>query len=370
MPPVRSRFPQLRSRRRFIGGLVALVLVGLSACSSSGGSSAPERVPLDRQARKAQLAFVSDRAGQPSGIWLASGDGNNAKPITQGPGRYANPGWSPDGQVVIFDNDGSGNFDVWSVNADGSNLRQLTTDPASDGGSVWSPDGQLIAFFSDRGGGFDLWVMNADGSGQRQLTDFHQSLSQPAWSPDGQLLAFTLAPDANSLESEVWTIGVDGSGAQNLTNTPRLDADPAWSPDGRHIAFTSQRETFPDVFVMNANGTNVRNLTKVPNSAEQRPVWSPEGRRIAFQSTDTESRGDDIFVMDADGTHVRNVTNTDEVLERQVRWAPGGRAFAFTANIERNDEVLTINVDRTGITRISRNPGADSWPAWRPRADT
>ena len=81
--------------------------------------------------------------------------------------------------------------------------------------------------------------------------------ADPAWSPDGRKIAFLNGRDGNS---EVYVMNANGSGQRNLTRNPGNDADPAWSPDGRKIAFVSNRDGNDEIYVMNADGSGQRRL--------------------------------------------------------------------------------------------------------------
>ena len=80
-----------------------------------------------------------------------------------------------------------------------------------------------------------------------------------SWSPDGRRIAFVSDRDGND---EVYVINVDGSGLRNLTRNPARDGHPAWSSDGRTIGFVSNRGGNRDIYVMNADGSGQRNLTR------------------------------------------------------------------------------------------------------------
>jgi Tol biopolymer transport system component len=179
------------------------------------------------------------------------------------------------------------------MNADGSGHRNLTRNRAQDYFPTWSPDGRKIAFIRTRnssrfhGHPFELWVMNADGSGQRRLTrdawhiqgpplldDHKHAMRPPRWSPDGRKLLFVSRSNSSP---EVYVINADGSGQRRLTRDAD-HSDPAWSPDGRKIAFISTRDGERAIYVMNADGSQQRSVTRGIHRIGVGFAWSPAQR--------------------------------------------------------------------------------------------
>ena len=96
------------------------------------------------------------------------------------------------------------------------------------------------------------------------------------------------------------------------------DSGASWSPDGKKIAFHSDRDGNGEIYVMNADGSEQRNLTK--NAAnDSSPSWSPDGKKTAFESMKDENY--EIHIMNADGSEQKNLTNSP-ASDRQLSWSP------------------------------------------------
>ena len=228
---------------------------------------------------------------------------------------------------IAFMSNRSGNGEIYLMNADGKRVRRLTEHPQFDSTPAWSPDREKVTFMSFRDEPGDIYVMNPDGTNLINLTQSPEmEEASPSWSPDGKQIVYKSWGIFNAngfFQSDIWVMDADGENQRNLTNHIAGDWQPDWSPDGRQIAFTSDRNSdweFDiwggnwEVYVMAPDGTNLVNLTKHP-AKDGSPDWSPDGKQIAFS---TNRDGDwkknpkdnwEVYMMNADGTNPINLTN-------------------------------------------------------------
>ena len=203
-------------------------------------------------------------------------------------------------------------WNIYTMDLNGERIKQLTDNPWHDACPDWSPDGREIAFCS----GWDLAIMNWDGSNCRRLNTGTSLPQDPDWSPDGKKLAF--AAEVGGLP-DIFVLDLERGDVRNLTSLKARDASPSWSPDGRWIAFASDRDPrfwdvgggmAPDIYVMDAQGGNIRNLTRTAGVCESEPAWSPDGTQIAYAVQDTaKSVNTDLYVMDIDNRKRRRLTD-------------------------------------------------------------
>lgn len=192
----------------------------------------------------------------------------------------------------------------------------------------------------------------------------------PGWSPDGKKILFH--SDRISLRSRVYDVFVmnaDGSEVTRLTDHPASDMNAIFSPDGSKIAFVSERDGNPEVYVMNADGSQQKRLTHDPGE-DIHPFWSPDGSRIIFNSTRTRKSPQDpevyeIYSMNPDGTGLQQITR-DGVVDTYSVWSPDGRKIAFRKIVGENSEVFVMNADGSEQVNLTRDPSFDGWPAWSP----
>jgi Tol biopolymer transport system component len=273
---------------------------------------------------------------------------------------------------------------IYVMRADGSGVRALRRSGAGGVvGMAWSPSGRKLAFIANGA----LRVMEADGSHLVRLVGAHdgrlQSLMAPTWSADGQRIAFS-AHRSGEPDRDIWIVNADGSNLRRLARTPDMwECDVDWSPVGGRIAFSEVAGYFLKLYVMKTNGSQIRRLA--PKSLSQgrtfqaaAPDWSPGGRRIAFTGWRGSILNAEIVVMEANGGSRVWLTN-DDVPDRDPVWSPDGTGIAFVrggtglaldapVDAHGSSEIFVMNADGTGVTRLTHDQVGEASPAWQPIA--
>ena len=236
---------------------------------------------------------------------------NGGAPVRLNAGTVSHsPTASPNGQRIAFAvamqelGTGAWIHDIFAVDRNGMNMKRLTTAPGYDEWPEWSPVGGKIAWQRlELNSRSDIWVMNEDGSNPVSLTsDMPESdamRGHPSWSRDGSRVAFHQWVNGPAgTTASIWIMNADGSNKRQLTNTlTGFDAAPTWSPDGSRIAFVRYYSADEDITIINVNTGELSRIHL--EGLEANPAWSPDGELIAF------TRGQGVYTMAPDGSRVR-----------------------------------------------------------------
>ncbi len=228
------------------------------------------------------------------------------------------------GEVLAFQSEAGGNWEIYLGDRLGGPTFNLTNDPAEDRAPAFSADGRYLAFESHRDGNWEIYIMELESGEVRRVTNHPAYDGAPAWSPDGRYLAFESYRDGNL---EIYTFDLIAGTLHRLTDDPAGDYAPAWSPDGRWIAFTTWREGNKEIYLMDAQGGDQRNLTQHEGDDEY-PAWSPDGQKIAFVSW-RDGNGE-IYTLDVESGEVVRLTHND-ILDTAPAWSPDGREVVFSS---------------------------------------
>ncbi|HEX6079013.1 MAG TPA: Tol-Pal system beta propeller repeat protein TolB [Methylomirabilota bacterium] len=242
---------------------------------------------------------------------------------------------------------------------DGAGPSAVTSNKSINLSPVWSPDTRSLAFTSYmRGYPYLYRMFPFENRPPQVVAGFLGINSSPAFSPDGRFLAMTLSRDGNP---EIYVLNLATGAFRRLTTYSGIDTEPTWSPTGREIAFISERAGGAHVFVMDAEGANVRRLTRAGFNTQ--PRWSPKGDTIAF----TSRQGNfDLWAVSPDGSNLRRLTAGPGNNEGSS-WAPNGRHLVFQSSRSGGYQLFTMLADGSEQQPIVRVPGEATSAAWSPR---
>ena len=298
--------PRMRSQSRKPHLVVGVIVTGTLVLAAAGPQN---------PGPPGSIVFHSSRDDGISRIYLMNPDGSGQRAVTGGPGDLW-PDLSPNGRYVAFRSLRSGNSDIHVLDLHNGEVVNVTNHIADDNWPRWSPNGQRLAFHSNRDGNYNIYTVNVDANDLRPVTSETVLDQWPDWSPDGRRLAFRRGNDIYVAEADGEELNV-----QRLTFLPgTVDQMPVWSPNGQSLAFMSAREGYPSVFLMGAEGDTPyapaanltpKGLNDSPSAWLSRaPAWSKNGQRIYFMSFRPSTYGDvQVFVMNADGTGVTQLTD-------------------------------------------------------------
>jgi TolB protein len=253
--------------------------------------------------------------------------------------------------------------ELWRIDAGGGQAAPLLRYPGSNVEPVWSPDGRRLAFFSTDARARQSIVVS-DPSGRRvRVLDRHPTVrgrfldGHVRWSPDGKRLIFHRLRNGTY---SVYVINADGRDLRRLG--PGFE--PSWSPDRRSIAFAlrTSRQTGYDLWTMRPDGTG-RSLLRRSGAHDNHPEWSPDGRRIAFESN--RNGNTDIYVLDVRNGRERRITR-NRGIDVSAVWSPDGNWLAFGRRGGVGFDLWMIDVQTRREIRLTRDAVAsETLPSWR-----
>jgi Tol biopolymer transport system component len=297
----------------------------------------------------------------------------NVRQVTHNFARAGEGYFSPDGRTIIFqaEETAGGNpfYQIFTQDLATGRVHRVSPGVGKTTCSYFRPDGKKVIFAST----------HLDPHARQQYAPEYRRREEDRRSGRRRRYVWDFDP-----AFDVFEANPDGSGLRRLTDTPGYDAEGSYSPDGRHIVFCSNRSG-PDSFelyVMDADGHNVRQLTHAPHCYNGGPFFSPDGKRVIFRSDRKEKERLQLYVINADGTGERALTDEPHWVQWGPYWYRDSRHIVYAGADHAvpgrpNYDLYWMDVDgpaagqgKAGVpgkrVRLTYAPGADVLPVFSP----
>ena len=273
-------------------------------------------------------------------------------------------------------NRGQKKYRLAIMDQDGHNHQYLTSGNTTVLTPRFSPDGREFSFFAykekivnGRRIPLNAQVYRYDLRNKKMIKglDLQGMTYAPRYSPDGKNLIFSLSEKTRSgrTVSSIFRYDLDSQQIVRITDARKffcIDTSPCYSPDGKYIVFNSDRAGSQQIYIMNADGSNVRRLS-YGKGRYATPVWSPRGDWIAF----TKFGRNGFFIG------VIRPNDTDSSTERMLAsgylvegptWSPNGRVIMYSQqDFSRREKVYSVDI--TGYNKhVVKTPGNAIDPEW------
>jgi len=358
-------------------------------------------------------------------IWVVDRAGGVARRLTSLPGGTSNPHFSPDGSMIAFSADYSGNTDVYVVPADGGEPKRLTWHPGGDSVQGWTADGRKVMFASGRdtwapGNAPRFWTVPVEGGVEEPLPiprGYQGSIS-----PDGRRIAYRLNTSwdeerrnyRGGQNKAIWIVDLDDYDLETPPWENRTkETDPVWL--GQTVYWISDRDGVANVWAYDTSNKRLRQMTKFrdfdvksvdagagvvvfeqagyihelnPENGQTKkltisvasdfpwmmPRWedvsnrmtnlavSPTGKRALV-----EARGE-IFTIPVENGDVRNLTQSSGSAEKQPAWSPDGKHISYFSDASGEYSLMIVPQDGLGQPREVKLPAPTQYytASWSP----
>jgi serine/threonine protein kinase len=321
------------------------------------------------------LAYQSGSGGEiqtssaapPSTIWTVPSQGGAPKQITQvanPPGGHNSPAWSPDGKHIAFSATEYVRSSTWIVATDGSDLIKVS----GGEGPIYAPDGKSL--YLARGGLFAV-KLSANGSPVGEPIEVMPagtgaSMNQFTVSADGKKIAYSATNNASAL----WSIAISpatgetsGSPVAFARDTSSRTNSPRFSSDGHKVAMTKWRPGSGDIWIADADGRNLKQITTNP-SLNSNASWFPNADRIAFLSNRENKRWELWSISLATGKEERLLDIGDSLDVEAL--SPDGTQVAFNSTKGGTINLWTAKVPDGQPKQLTFDKEFMGFPSWSP----
>lgn len=255
---------------------------------------------------------------------------------------------------IVFKQDMGKSGEIYVADYDGHGPTAVTADKAIVASPTWGTGRKMLYYMSHRAVYADIYAHDLVTGERKVFAKYPGSNMSPAVSRDGRRVAMILSKAGSP---DVYVANADGSNLVQLTKTADDESSPTWSPDGTKICF-AQRES-RTLQIISANGGGLRRLRTDGAPTPTEPDWSPDGKTIIFTSQ-AGGVNFNIYTVPADGSAAPTLITYGE----DPSWAPNSRTVVFVRR-DRGKRVLSLlDVPSKTVKVIPSNLGSCSQPCW------
>jgi TolB protein len=254
---------------------------------------------------------------------------------------------------IAFKVDTGSASEIYLADFDGANAQGVTKDGSIVAAPTWVPGRLALAYTSYRLGNPDIFRHDLS-SGARSPIARHPGLNTSvAFSPDGSRVAMILSKGGSP---DVYVANADGSGLKQLTRTTEDESSPCWSPDGQWICYASKAKGVRGLYKVPATGGTAQRLITRGVSSPTEPDWSPDGKWIVFTA---QMGGFEICVVPAEGGNATVLVSGED-----PSWAPNSRTVIYAKRSGGSRRLSLLDVPTKQVKDAARISGSNSQPSW------
>jgi Tol biopolymer transport system component len=324
---------------------------------------APIKSPAAKETSMlAVLACLSFAVEPPDWEKAESAHLKNITQVTKDFVRAGEGYFSPDGQTIIFqaEEKDSGNpfYQIFTMDLETGKVRRVSTGVGKTTCSFFRPDGKKIIFASS----------HEDPDAKKRYQEEYDRREEEKKTGNRRRYAWDFDPFMSIFEADP-----NGGNLKRLTDAKGYNAEGSFSPDGKQIVFCSNRdgEENLQLYIMDADGKNVRKLTDAPKCYNGGPFFSPDGKRVIFRSDRKEKDRLQLYVINVDGTGEKALTDDTHWVCWAPYWFKDGRRLVYCAADHSvagrpNYDLYWMNIETGKKVRLTHAPGADVLPVFSP----